>query len=97
MLGCHDAGLPLIATVHDSLVFEVRVEDAAALILTATRIMGDASEWFIPGLRLKVDVAASVPVPYLAHLNIGPLADPSTHAAYLRHLARAARSKAAAA
>ena len=48
VLGCHDAGLPLIATVHDSLVFEVRVEDAAALILTATRIMGDASEWFHP-------------------------------------------------
>jgi hypothetical protein len=96
VLGCHDAGLPLIATVHDSLVFEVPVAAAEALILTATWIMGDASEWFVPGLRLKVDVSASVPLPHLAHLTIGPLADPPTHNAYQRHLARAARSNAAA-
>jgi DNA polymerase I-like protein with 3'-5' exonuclease and polymerase domains len=97
VLGCHEASLPLIATVHDSLVFEVRIEDAEALIRAVVRIMGDASEWFVPGLRLKVDVAASVALSHLAHLDIGPLAAPATRAGYERHLARAARSKAAAA
>jgi hypothetical protein len=58
--------------------------------------MGDASEWFVPGLRLKVDVSASAPLPHLAHLAIGPLADPETRSVYERYLARAARSKAAA-
>jgi hypothetical protein len=82
--------------VHDSLVFEVRIEDAEALILTATRIMGDASEWFVPGLRLKVDVTASLPLPDLAHLNVGPLAEEATRPAYDRHLAHAAHSKVAA-
>jgi hypothetical protein len=96
VLGCFDANLPLIATAHDSLVFEIDIQDAGALVLTVIRIMGDASEWFVPGLRLKVDVSASVPLPHLAHLNIGPLADPGLREAYDRHLARAARSKAAA-
>jgi hypothetical protein len=68
--------------VHDSLVFEVPIEEAEALILTVIRIMGDASEWFVPGLRLKVDVSASMPLPHLAHFAVEPLADPETRAAY---------------
>ena len=32
VLGFHDAGLPLLATVHDAAVFEVAIEDAEALI-----------------------------------------------------------------
>lgn len=97
VLSSFEANLPLLATVHDSLVYECDIQDAEALILTVIRIMGDASEWFVPGLRLKVDVSTSVPLPHLTHLSIGPLADPETHAAYQRHLARAARSKARAA
>jgi hypothetical protein len=96
VLGVYVASLPLIATVHDSLVFEVRIEDTAALIETVIRIMGDASEWFVPGFRLKVDVSASTPLPHLSHLDIGLIADPDTRGAYDRYLARAARTKQAA-
>jgi hypothetical protein len=78
-------------------VFEVDFCDAEALILTVSRIMGDASEWFVPGLRLKVDIAASVPLPHLAHLAIGHLADPANRVVYERHLAHAASAKVAAA
>jgi DNA polymerase I len=93
ILACYRAGLPLIATVHDSLVFEVRIEDVEALVRTVTRVMGDASEWFVPGLRLKVDVSASLPLPHLAHLGISPLVEPELRPAYERYLARAAASK----
>jgi DNA polymerase I-like protein with 3'-5' exonuclease and polymerase domains len=70
VLGCYAASLPLIATVHDSLVFEVRIEEVGDLVNTVIRIMGDASEWFFPGFRLKVDVSASTPLPHLPHLTI---------------------------
>jgi hypothetical protein len=86
----------LIATVHDSLLFEVRIEEAGDLVATVIRIMGDASEWFFPGFRLKVDVSASTPLPHLAHLDIGPLADPDTRVAYERYLTRAADARRAA-
>jgi DNA polymerase-1 len=96
VLGVYEAFLPLIATVHDSLVFECRIEEAGDLIATVIRIMGDASEWFFPGFRLKVDVSASLPLPYLSHLNIGHFADPSTREVYDHYLARAAKARRAA-
>jgi DNA polymerase I-like protein with 3'-5' exonuclease and polymerase domains len=89
VVASYQAGLPLIATVHDALVFECQVDEVEALVRTVTQLMGDASEWFIPGLRLKVDVSASKPLPRLAHLNIGPLADPTLRAAYDLVLRRA--------
>jgi hypothetical protein len=92
VLGFHDAGLPLIGTIHDAAVFEVDAADAGDLITTATRIMVEAGEWFIPGLRLKVDVTSSVPLQHLSHLMIEPLADPQTLESYRRHLARASKA-----
>jgi DNA polymerase-1 len=92
----HRASLPMIATVHDSFVFECTFPDAADLIATATRILVEAGAAFLPGLRLKVSVDASRTLPHLAHLDIGPLADPETYAAYRRHLERAIRVKRAA-
>jgi hypothetical protein len=89
VLDCYRAGLPLIATVHDSLVFEVPIADVEALVRTVIRIMGDASEWFVPGLRLKVDVSASEPLQHLGHLNISQLADPTLRTAYDLVLMRA--------
>jgi hypothetical protein len=89
----HRAGLPLIATVHDSFVFECAIPEAADLIATVTRIMVEAGAYFLPGLQLKVDVDASVDLPHLGHLKIGRVADPDRHAAYRRHLDRAERAK----
>jgi hypothetical protein len=94
VLGLHRAGLPLIATVHDSFVFECAIPEAPDLIATATRIMVEAGAYFLPGLLLKVDVATSIPVPALPHLT-ERLADPERQAAYLRHLERAQRARAA--
>ena len=92
----HRAALPLIFTAHDSFAFECDITDAADLIATATRILIEAGTAILPGLRLKVSVDASVALPHLAHLDIGALADPAHHAAYLRHLERAERAKRAA-
>jgi hypothetical protein len=91
----HRAGLPLIATVHDSFVFECRIEDAADLIATARRIMIEAGAYFLPGVPLKVDVSATVPLPGLPW-PVEPLADPELWDAYQRHLGRAARARRAA-
>jgi hypothetical protein len=92
VLGFHAANLPLIATVHDSFVFECAIAEAPDLIATVTRIMVEAGAYFLPGLRLKVDVATSVPIPALPHLT-EPLADPERLDAYLRHLERAQRAQ----
>jgi hypothetical protein len=94
VLGIHRAGLPLIATVHDSFVFECALHEAPDLIPTVTRIMVAAGAYFLPGLRLKVDVSTSVPVPALPELT-ERLADPDRLEAYLRHLGRARKAKAA--
>jgi hypothetical protein len=94
VLGVHRAGLPLIATVHDSFVFECAIPEAPDLIPTVTRIMVEAGAYFLPGLRLKVDVATSVPLPALPHL-VERLADPGLLETYLRHLGRARKALAA--
>jgi hypothetical protein len=91
----HRAGLPLIATVHDSFVFECRIEDAGDLIETARRIMVEAGAHFLPGVPLKVDVSASAALPHLPY-PVEPLADPELWTAYQRHLERAAKAKRAA-
>jgi hypothetical protein len=91
----HRAGLPLIGTVHDSFVFECRIEEAGDLIATARRIMVEAGAYFLPGVPLKVDVSASVPLPHLPY-PVEPLADPELWVAYQRHLGRAAKAKRAA-
>jgi DNA polymerase I-like protein with 3'-5' exonuclease and polymerase domains len=95
VIGMHRAGLPLIATVHDSFVFECRVEDAGDLITTARRIMVAAGAYFLPGVPLKVDVSASVPLPHLP-FEVGSLAEPELWEPYLRHLGRAAKARRAA-
>jgi DNA polymerase-1 len=87
----HRASLPLIATVHDSYVFECALEEATDLIVTVTRILVEAGAYFLPNLRLKVDVSASVPIPGFP--AVGPLADPGLLEVYQRHLARAERAK----
>jgi hypothetical protein len=94
VLGIHRAGLPLIATVHDSFVFECAIAEAPDLITTATPILVAAGAYFLPGLRLKVDVATSVALPALPHLT-ERLADPGLLETYLRHLGRARRALAA--
>lgn len=92
VLGMRRAGLPLIATVHDSFVFECRVSDAGDLIETVRRIMVEAGAYFLPGVPLKVDVSASVPLPHLP-FKVEPLADPDLWDAYQSHLGRAAKAK----
>jgi hypothetical protein len=94
VMGMHGGGLPLIATVHDSFVFECAIPDAPGLIATVTRIMVEAGAYFLPGLKLKVDVATSVPLPALPHLA-ERLADPGRLEAYLRHLERVQKVRAA--
>jgi hypothetical protein len=94
VLGVHRANLPLIATVHDSFVFECAIPDASDLITTVTRIMVAAGAYFLPGLQLKVDVATSIALPTLPHLT-ERLADPGLLDAYLRHLGRARKARAA--
>jgi DNA polymerase-1 len=94
VLGTHRAGLPLIGTVHDSFVFECATPEAADLIATVTRILVAAGAYFLPSLRLKVDVATSIPLPALPELT-ERLADPDKLEAYLRHLGRAQKVRAA--
>jgi DNA polymerase-1 len=94
VLGMYRARLPLIATVHDSFVLECAIAEAADLIATATRIMVEAGAYFLPRLKLKVDVATSIPVPTLPQLT-ERLADPGLLEAYLRHLERARKARAA--
>ena len=86
----HRASLSLLATVHDSFLFECTLREAADLIPTVIRILVAAGAYFLPSLRLKVDVSSSVPIPGLV---TEPLADPALLPAYRRHLARAERSR----
>jgi hypothetical protein len=94
VLGIWRAELPLIATVHDSFVFECAIADAPDLIATVIPILVAAGAYFLPDLRLKVDVATSVPIPALPELT-ERLADPAHLDAYLRHLGRARKARAA--
>jgi DNA polymerase I-like protein with 3'-5' exonuclease and polymerase domains len=92
VLGFHRLRLPLIATVHDSFVFDCAIEEAADLIATGTRIMKEAGTYFLPGLKLKVDVATSIQLPQLPGIA-KRLADPEHFRAYLRHLELARKSR----
>ena len=77
------AGLPLVATVHDSLIFVCLLQDAAAVLLEAERLMVDAAAYFCPGITLRVDFSASVPVPGMpSDRKLKPLADPRSRESY---------------
>ena len=82
------AGLPLVATVHDSAVFVARAEDAAEVLLEAQRAMLAAAAYFCPGVRMRVDFSSSVPV-VVPGRAVGPLADPKKRVAYDRMLRQA--------
>ncbi len=72
------AGLPLVATVHDSLIFVCRLQDAVMVPLEAERLMVDAAAYFCPGITLRVDFSASVPVPGMpSDRQLKPLANPA--------------------
>jgi hypothetical protein len=89
ILWFYEAGLPLLATIHDAALFEVNLADAPELIRVATAIMVRAGEQMIPGMRLKVDVS-SVPLLILPGINIKPLAEGGdVRKAYELHVARA--------
>jgi DNA polymerase I len=83
------AGLPLIASVHDSLLFCCRLEDAPAVLLEAERVMVEAGHYFCPGVTLRIDFAASRPVPGLPDRKVKPLADPRNRESYERVLRQA--------
>jgi DNA polymerase I-like protein with 3'-5' exonuclease and polymerase domains len=86
------AGLPLVATVHDSLVFCCELPEAAPVLLEAERLMVVAAAYFCPGVRLRVDFSASVPVQGLPPgREVKPLADPKSRESYDLVLAQARR------
>jgi DNA polymerase I-like protein with 3'-5' exonuclease and polymerase domains len=52
----HDAGLPVIGLIHDSVIFEVELAEAEAVAARAAEIMADVSETVLAGrLRLATD------------------------------------------
>lgn len=83
------AGLPLIASVHDSLVFCCPLTDAVAVLLEAERVMQEAGHYFCPGITLRVDFSASRPVHLPDGRKVKPLADPRTREDYERVLGQA--------
>jgi DNA polymerase I len=82
------AGLPLVATVHDSLVFCCPLADAPEVLLEAERVMVEAGHYFCPGITLRVDFAASRPVIVPGRV-VKPLADPKSREGYDRVLDQA--------
>jgi hypothetical protein len=79
------AGLPLIASVHDSLVFCCPTPEASAVLLEAERVMVEAGRYFCPGITLRVDFATSRPVS-IDGREVKPLADPRKRNHYDRVL-----------
>jgi DNA polymerase I len=90
------AGLPLVATVHDSLVFCCPVADAPAVLLEAERVMVAAAAYFCPGVVLRVDFAASLPVSGLPGRTVKPIAEARSREGYDRVLEQARQGAAAA-